>query len=237
MYEVVFKVAYDSFYCDVSRKYPSFKMFAWCTHTYDVNEVLVEEPEEYKLVMNEIKAREPNALVEESSDQQRLSVTVQRCTCNAGNSVSVNVRDLHILLVPPSVIEKGWEHHRAIIYRHEDFETLIQRLEENGFFVEVLRKVPFEGFISSSLTLTTDTLLSGLTERQASALLTAHKYGYYKLPRRTDVQTISMKEHVSRTTFQEHLKKAENKIIEAMVPYITMFKLNTREQRQRLKLM
>lgn len=236
MYEVVFRVAYDSFYCGVSRRYPSFKMFSWCTHAYDVNEVLVERPEEYRLVMDEIVSHEPGELVEESSDQQRLSVMVRDCTCNESNSVSVNVNDLHILLVPPSVIEKGWEYNRAIIYKHEDFEALIQRLEVNGFLVEVMRKVPFDGFISSSLTLTADTLLSGLTERQVEALLTAYRYGYYKLPRRTDVQTISMKEHMSRTTYQEHLKKAENKIIEALVPYITMFKLNTGEQRRRMEL-
>lgn len=38
---------------------------------------------------------------------------------------------------------------------------------------EILRKVDFDGFIASSLTLTADALFSDLTEKQMDALLTA----------------------------------------------------------------
>ena len=69
--------------------------------------------------------------------------------------------------------------------------------------------------------------MSGLTEKQVDALLTAHRYGYYYLPRRADVQTIADRIQVPRTTFQEHLKKAENKLIAAFIPYVQMFKYST----------
>ncbi len=50
----------------------------------------------------------------------------------------------------------------------------MQRLEAKGFVFDVVRKVPFDGFIASSLTLTADALLSNLTEKQTDALLTAY---------------------------------------------------------------
>lgn len=70
---------------------------------------------------------------------------------------------------------------------------LLQRLEEKGFVFEVLRKVPFDGFVASSLTLTVDALFSDLTEKQMDAFLTAYSNGYYKLPRKADVTTIASK--------------------------------------------
>ena len=57
------------------------------------------------------------------------------------------------------------------------------------------------------------------------AMLTAFRYGYYNLPRNADLQTIAAKEKVPRTTFQEHLKKAENKLVTALVPYVQLFSL------------
>ena len=234
MFEVVFKVNYDNLYLDMSEKYPSFKMFTWCNNSFDIHEIIVEKQEEFKRVIEELDNQNMGGMLEESTDSHKLHLMVDSCHCNIGNSIGRNIGDLLILKIQPTVIEKGWEYHRVIIYRHEDFDKLLSQLTGNGFVVEVLRKVPYDGLISSSLTLTYDTFLSGLTEKQVEALLIAHKHGYYKLPRLADVQSISGKEGVARTTFQEHLKKAENKIIEALVPYLTMFKLSTSEQRRRL---
>jgi predicted DNA binding protein len=115
-------------------------------------------------------------------------------------------------------------------------KELLQRLEESGWLFEILRKVPFDGFIGSSLTLTADALFSGLTEKQIDALLTAYRNGYYMLPRKADVQTIASKERVPRTTFQEHLKKAENKLVAALAPYIQLFNHAPPEKRKSLKI-
>jgi hypothetical protein len=112
----------------------------------------------------------------------------------------------------------------------------MQRLEERGFVFDIVRKVPFDGFIASSLTLTADALFSHLTEKQIDALLTAYSHGYYRLPRKTDVQTIASKKRVPRTTFQEHLKKAENKLVSSVIPYIQLYKRASPEKRGRLRI-
>ncbi len=236
MFEVVFRVKIDSFYSDVTQRYPSAKMYTWCNNNNDIIEIFVEKRNEYENVVEEMRRHEMDGLLEESSDTQKIHIMVTNCDCNIAQSIWSHIGDLHILKIQPTVVEKGWEYHRTVVFRHEDYVEFTRALEDNGFEVEVLRKVPYDGLIASSLTITTDTLLSGLTERQVNAMLTAHKHGYYKLPRVTDLQTISKKERVARTTFQEHLKKAENKVVDALVPYLTMFRLNTPKQRNRLKL-
>ena len=234
MFEVVFRVRSDSFYSDVTQRYPSTKMHTWCNNNNDIVEVFVGKKEEYGEVIEEIRSHDINELLEESSDTQKIHLMVKQCTCDIEQSIWKHMGDLHILKIQPTVVEDGWEYHRTVIFRHEDFDSFINVLDNHGFVVEVIRKAPYDGLIASSLTITSDTLLSGLTERQVNAMLTAHKYGYYKLPRVTDIQTISSKESVARTTFQEHLKKAENKVVDALVPYLTLFKLNTPKQRRRL---
>jgi hypothetical protein len=134
------------------------------------------------------------------------------------------------------IFEHGWEYYRVIAFRHEDVKGLLQRFEEKGFVFEVRRKVPFDGFIASSLTLTADALFSDLTEKQMNAFLTTYSNGYYKLPRKADVKTIASKRRVPRTTFQEHLKKAENKILVSLIPYIQLFRQASEEKRESLKI-
>jgi hypothetical protein len=47
--------------------------------------------------------------------------------------------------------------------------------------------------------------------------------GYYQTPRRVNVQTIADRAGVPRTTLQEHLNKAENKLIASIVPQIQLY--------------
>jgi predicted DNA binding protein len=236
MYEVVFKTTYDNFYSNLSRKYPSFKKYFWCNYTNDIIEIIVENLDEYRLVIEELNEHKSSGIIEESSDQQKIHMIVKNCSCEDENTVERYISSVNMLHIFPSILEKGWEYNRILFFRHEDFEALMQRLKENGFTVEILRKVPFDGYLSGSLTFTADALLSDLTEKQVDALLTAHRYGYYNLPRRADVQTIATKIQVPRTTFQEHLKKAENKLIAALAPYVQLFKYSSSDQKRRLKI-
>jgi hypothetical protein len=55
------------------------------------------------------------------------------------------------------------------------------------------------------------------------AVIRAYSHGYYRLPRSADIQEIARRERVKRTTFQEHLKKGENKIIERIIPFMRLY--------------
>lgn len=210
------------------------RMFEWCNREHEVIEVIVDKPEEYSAVVKAISKL--GGIVEESSDQQNVHLITKPCSCGSGESASKYIDEFNVLEVSPVVYEEGWEYYRLIIFRHEDLSRLMQVLEEKGFVFDIVRKVPFDGFIASSLTLTADALFSHLTEKQMDALLTAYKHGYYRLPRKTDVQTIASKRRVPRTTFQEHLKKAENKLVVSLVPYIQLYKQASPDKRERLKI-
>lgn len=236
LFEVVLKVTFNAFFTDLTRRFPSAKIFIWCNKENDVIEVIVKNPEDYPLIMKEIHEHDVFGVLEESQDGRSFYLIVHECHCMMQNTIVRHIGELDVLNIFPNFIENGWVYHRLIVFRHEDLEELLRRFENWGWVYTILRKVPFDGFIASSLTLTADALFSNLTEKQIDAMLTAYKHGYYSLPRDADIQTIAAKEKVSRTTFQEHLKKGENKIVTALVPYIQLFSRASPEKRRSLSI-
>jgi hypothetical protein len=66
-------------------------------------------------------------------------------------------------------------------------------------------------------------LFSRLTEKQIKAFLEACDSGYYRIPKKITAAELARKIHLSRTTFEEHLRKAENKVLSAIVPYLQLY--------------
>jgi predicted DNA binding protein len=57
-------------------------------------------------------------------------------------------------------------------------------------------------------------ILSVLTNKQKDILITAHKYGYYKYPKKINSNRLSEKVKISRATLLEHLRKAEERLMD-----------------------
>jgi predicted DNA binding protein len=235
MYEVILKLSYDETSCNLSRRFSSLKMLMWCNRYHDVIEVVVKDPTEHESFIREVP--KPEGTIEDSSDRQSFHIITKPCSCMREEMSIVRIiGKLDILHISPVMVERGWQYHRIVVFRHKDFEELLRRLGEAGFLVEVLRKVPFEGFIASSLTLNADALFSALTDKQMDALLTAHRFGYFNFPRRADVQEIAATKHVPRTTYSDNLKKAEGKLVSALIPYIRLFRQAPKEKRLGIRL-
>lgn len=64
--------------------------------------------------------------------------------------------------------------------------------------------------------------LSKLTEKQARALLAAFDSGYYEFPRNVTTQDVSTSLGIARSTFEQHLNRAEHHVIRAMLPLVRM---------------
>lgn len=62
--------------------------------------------------------------------------------------------------------------------------------------------------------------LSALTDRQAETLLAAHERGYYRIPRGTTMAEVAETMGIDRRTAEEHLRRAENKLLDGVVPLL-----------------
>jgi len=218
MFELDFKIRHACTLGEISSDFPSIRILKWCNNGREIIELVGGADGDYLRVVEIISGI--TDVIEEMSDGHKVHLITRTCSCGIEDIVGKGVEETGLLPISPIVFRKGWEYHRVIALRHNDINKLLERFKNQSFFPVVLRKVIFNGFSGSSMTFTADTLFSDLTERQVDALLTAYRHGYYKLPRDSDIQTIAAEKQVARTTFQEHLKKAENKLVSSLAPHI-----------------
>jgi hypothetical protein len=69
---------------------------------------------------------------------------------------------------------------------------------------------------------TTSTLFAGLTDRQMKILATACVSGYFDQPAKVGLDDLARRAGISRSTYAEHLRKAESKLLENLCPVIQM---------------
>lgn len=219
--EVLLRLTHDYPLLDFSRRNPSFRMLSWCNRESLVHEIVVGKPEEYPLVMSQFP--EPSRIVAESYDTEKGHVIIKRCPCKNIRCVAKFFDGLAILHIQPTTVEKGWEYHRLIVFKQGDLRSYLERIEEAGIRFEILRKAPVRGFAASSSMLETSSLFSHLTKKQTDALMTAHRNGYYAWPRKMSVKAIASNKHIPKTTFRDHLRKAEGKLITGLIPYLYFF--------------
>ena len=97
------------------------------------------------------------------------------------------------------------------------------RKEDPNARVTVLKLAPLKSSSSlNPLFLPLDDLKKSLTEKQQQALSTAYNKGYYELPRVVFLEDLAKEMNIHRRTFEEHLRKAEKKIMSALIPSLSL---------------
>jgi predicted DNA binding protein len=190
----------------------------WRAGKREVIEVIPKGSTEISPIIEEIAHQDEE--VEIFQEDERGSIISKVHLCQVERILEECIEELGILVINPVMFARGWQYHRIVVLHHDHINKVFSKFEEACFVPWMLRKVPFRGFSESQMTIATETLFADLTEKQVNAVLTAYAYGYFKRPRDADVQTIADKIGLSRTTFQEHLKKGENKIMKAIIPHI-----------------
>lgn len=123
-----------------------------------------------------------------------------------------NFYDPKIIHSKPTIISSdGWEENEVICFDRKILEDLIKISESvYNFKLMFLKKEKFKG-ISIIQSVPT------LAKKQKQAIQLAIDSRYYTFPRKTDLDVLSKKVKVNKSTFRENLRKAENKLIPFLV--------------------
>ncbi|WP_254768758.1 helix-turn-helix domain-containing protein [Salinilacihabitans rarus] len=124
------------------------------------------------------------------------------------------------LLLPPLWYEDGAKHCRVLALDSRSLTDLYRDLVADGFEIDVRTKREVGAPSHSSPLLTLDDVVPTLTGRQRAALSLAVERGYYDLPRGTTTRELADELGVSRRTAEDHLRRAERKLITSMVSYL-----------------
>jgi DNA-binding MarR family transcriptional regulator len=84
-------------------------------------------------------------------------------------------------------------------------------------YTSTLNSRPFKLIGLSTLEPRQESHLANLTGRQRQALITAYSLGYYDVPRKVSSEEVSRHLNIDKSTFVEHLRKAERKIVAQVI--------------------
>jgi len=235
MYEVSFRMLHERCpFGDISSRYDA-AIVQWCNGATDVFEIRSKDSESLQRIVSEFRelARDlgkPKLRVT-NFDEERSWLIVQElagCMCiralksRGARRVGQAIRRNKCVTVPPVIYKAGWEHYTVLSFDPSDLKNLFATLEEFGR-VEVTSKKAYRGTAQESFTVSLRGLFSELTPKQVDAYLSALDGGYYAVPRKTTVGKIARTRRFARTTYDEHLRKAESKVALAIAPYLRIY--------------
>ena len=145
------------------------------------------------------------------------------CHCNEiRKSVSPAIERHNCLRMEPLLYKHGWEWYRILAFKQRDIKELFEELEGFTNFQIISRRTIEETTVKESFVLSPGSILGQLTKKQSYALITALSRGYYEIPKKVSTDEIAKSLDLPRTTFEEHLRKAESKVMKAIAPLLEL---------------
>ncbi|SFB91756.1 hypothetical protein SAMN05444422_10321 [Halobiforma haloterrestris] len=210
LYEASFRVKHECPYREISERHPDLTIREWYLSDCQVLEITSSETPTDEL-LEEIDAL--GTVLHESVDDSGLHVVTQACLCSLEESIIDRFEEYNCLYQPPTIHRHGWEHYTVIAFDEGDVRALLRDLEADRD-IDVLSKTAVaEQAIPHSMLAPVDQLFEDLTDRQLAALRLALESGYYEQPRKASLRELAERTSVARSTYEEHLRKAENKLL------------------------
>jgi predicted DNA binding protein len=210
LHQASFRVRHECPYRELSGRYPDLTIREWYLSDCQVLEITSAETPTEELLED---IRTLGTTLHESVDESGLHVVTQACLCSLEESILERFEAHNCLYQPPTVHRHGWEHYTVIAFDEADIRALHRDLEADRD-IEVVSKTTIEDQpIAHSMLTPVDRLFEDITDRQLAALQLALENGYYEQPRGTSLRDLADMTSVARSTFEEHLRKAENKFL------------------------
>jgi predicted DNA binding protein len=225
LYETSFRLQHDCPLNDLSKEHPELVMTSWCNSDTDVIEISTKGTGEGRFqadlegVWRAMKVRP----LRRSSSERDTQVVIRHCGCeNIPAPVTPVFEKNRCLELQPCVYKGGWEYYRIISFSERDARSVFASLEKFCKVEVVSRREIKSGTVKDAMLVSTNALFGGLTRKQVQALVFALENGYYQVPKRVTTEQMASKLKLPRTTYEEHLRKAEGKVLRSMAPYINM---------------
>ncbi len=207
-------------YCNLSVAFPDVEMDLWTSTRSDVFHVTASSTERLRKVLRAM--RDSIGTRKITYGASSALVLTHRAQWNYPPSVT-GIADRHgVWLVPPIVYLGGWETYRALSPTQAALRRFVADVKKVGR-VEVLShrtRDRLDGI--RSIGTVPVHLFEGLTDRQVHVLVAAIEGGLFQLPATVKMDRLAAKEGLSRSTFGEHLRKAEMQILQNSYPLLKL---------------
>ena len=232
MYQLALKLDHELPFSNLSKVYPRVSISRWCNREVDILEAESRGTgiDEFESGMKKVVEKLGASLIHVHRYSRSALEAVVKCRCAASNSTIAIVEASNCIPIMPVTYSEGFEHVKLFAFTQEDQKAAIDNLES-------IAKVAVEGrgqlerhSARPAMTVSVDEFLGMLTEKQLLALVEAIDMGHYSMPKKATVDQIAEKLKMPRSTFEEHLRKAEVKVIRNLRPYARIAYLSSKNQ-------
>lgn len=219
LWEISFRTQYDYPFIRMSGRHPGLPISMWCVW----NRELLQVPTHDERVVEDLEReiRKAGRVVDQWVEAGETRVMMLRCSCGNLDSPWNVWEPYDFRDAPPAIYKDGWGYFRLLTFDADATRPLFRDFSKRGPTELLAKRELTLQVLPTSLWV--NSLFGELTGKQADAILKAHRYGYYTSPRKVTTESIANSLGLSRSTYEEHLRKAENRIFEALIPYLQLY--------------
>ena len=211
MYQATFRVGHGSPYAEFTR-HEQIKAQVWCNGHCDF--IRITSPDKLDSFT---QIRDCVGILNEARmNGEALLITDDCMLDHAENKIEPYLERYGCLLLPPFNYDHGQIQIRVLAVEERNLTQLYRNLNEDyTLAVESKREVDLK--VPDTPALAYDSILLDLSNRQREAIRSAYEHGYYEIPRDTTTEELAALLEIERRTFEEHLRRAELKIVRALM--------------------
>ena len=114
-----------------------------------------------------------------------------------------------------------------ISFSQKDIKATFDELTKFSKYEIISRTTRPDYSVRETFVVSTNKLFGELTGKQRDALAAALDNGYYRVPKKVTTDEIAHQMGQPRTTYEEHLRKAESKVLRSVAPYLELTRSKT----------
>jgi predicted DNA binding protein len=215
---VTFRVRHDCPMARLSREVPDARLTAWSGHNVEVVEAACAKA----LWPHVVEAARRHLDVQRVFPSPAGGLIVAEVHVPAERSISRTLEAHHCVWLQPMRIEDGWEHYDAIAFGPSAAaeQDALDALATHGPTRVVKRRSIAPEDLTASLFLSLRPVVDAPTDKQVEALVAAGRAGYYQSPRQATTAEVAAGMGLGRSAFEERLRGAENRLLNALLPLL-----------------
>ncbi|MFW9857074.1 MAG: helix-turn-helix domain-containing protein [Candidatus Thorarchaeota archaeon] len=221
LYTFILEIQHECKFSVFSQNHPRIEIQRWCNTENDIIE-LKGEKNDLEAAITDVEKGLGNVIAI-FPDQGHVQLVVDLCIYDVLRLDKIFNR-YNCLELPPVKYFAGREISNLIV-TPEDAGLILEdiRNEDPNAQVNVLKLAPLKSATEPyPLYLPLESLKNDLTSKQQEALKLAYRKGYYELPRSVFLEKLAREMNIHRRTYEEHLRKAEKKIMSCLVPSLLL---------------
>ncbi len=216
---------HDMPFNNLSKAFPDASISRWCNLQVDILEVNSQKKEEIESIEKFLRKMLRNLsakLIHASSYSERSLEVVIKCRCALNNSSVSIIEASNCIPVMPITYKGGHESCEILAFDRKDLNKALDNISKVAKVKIESQESVIRPSARSALTISMNDFFGQLTEKQLDALVQSMEMGYYSFPKSRTIAEIASLVKMHPSTFEEHLRKAEIKIMRAVSPYARM---------------